>query len=253
MPAWAQSQGGSLSDEQIRQLMTLITQDRWELVKHHVDVTDRVSTALQAPVSGETTSLRVDDVTVFTDEEALRIGDERLRVKAVPTLPSPPPADRSGVITVERGILGTTPLEHAEDATIYRFPEAPEGSFNQASCGQTARPVAPAGTPSTIEDFTGQTVEVIAQNITFNVREISVRTGGQVRARLDNRDTGVEHNIAFYQSSTNLTPVSTGSVGLTYPGPGIDDTVFPAPAAGSYFFRCDVHPTTMIGTFTVTP
>ena len=69
--------------------------------------------------------------------------------------------------------------------------------------------------------------------------------------RLDNRDEGVQHNIAFYQSSTNIQPVSPGSIGTTFPGPGIDDTVFNVPAAGSYFFRCDVHPTQMTGTFVV--
>jgi hypothetical protein len=31
----------------------------------------------------------------------------------------------------------------------------------------------------------------------------------------------------------------------------VDDTVFTTPAAGNYFFRCDVHPTSMTGTFTV--
>jgi hypothetical protein len=31
----------------------------------------------------------------------------------------------------------------------------------------------------------------------------------------------------------------------------VDDTVFDVPAAGNYFFRCDVHPQTMTGTFRV--
>ena len=33
MPAWSDSHGGPLSDEQIRQLMTLITTGRWDLVQ----------------------------------------------------------------------------------------------------------------------------------------------------------------------------------------------------------------------------
>ena len=40
MPAWSQAQGGPLSDEQIRQLMVVITQDYWDLVKAEVDVED---------------------------------------------------------------------------------------------------------------------------------------------------------------------------------------------------------------------
>jgi plastocyanin len=61
----------------------------------------------------------------------------------------------------------------------------------------------------------------------------------------------VRHNVAVYKSSTDLTPVSSGSVGLIFEGAATDDTVFDIPAAGSYFFRCDVHPTIMTGTFVV--
>jgi plastocyanin len=62
----------------------------------------------------------------------------------------------------------------------------------------------------------------------------------------------VPHNIAFYPSSTSTNqPVSPGAIGLSFPGPGVDDTAFDIPSAGNYFFRCDVHPTTMTGTFTV--
>ena len=46
-------------------------------------------------------------------------------------------------------------------------------------------------------------------------------------------------------------PLADGSIGTVFAGPGVDDTVFTIPAAGSYFFRCDIHPTTMTGTFTV--
>ena len=38
---------------------------------------------------------------------------------------------------------------------------------------------------------------------------------------------------------------------MIFEGPEMDDTVFDIPAAGEYFFRCDVHPTLMTGTFTV--
>ena len=51
--------------------------------------------------------------------------------------------------------------------------------------------------------------------------------------------------------SPSCPPLFPGSVGTTFAGPGIDDTVFAATPAGTYFFRCDVHPTTMTGTFIV--
>ena len=255
MPPWAQTQGGPLSDEQVRQLMTLITLSRWDLVKEEVDVEDLRATRILAPVSEDTISIRVSDVSVFTEKEAIRIGDERLRVTGVPKLPKDKsgnlPKDRSGIIEVQRGVLGTTPLEHGPDDRIYAFPETAEPSINQTSCGQTAPPPAVSGTPELIEPFTGQTVEVIALALAFNLKEITVNSGGQVRIRLDNRDATIDHNIAFSKSSTDTTLVSPGSRGITFKGPGVDDTVFDVPAAGSYFFRCDVHPTVMTGTFTV--
>jgi plastocyanin len=260
MPAWAQLHNGPLSDEQIRQLMVLITSDRWDLVEHEIDIEDRINTKLTAPMDDSTTSMAVSDVSVFTEKEALRMSGERLRVTGVPTttnengksVPIREAKDKSGVISVQRAVLGTTPLEHAIDTVIYRFAEVSEPAINQASCGQTARPPVEQAPPGLIEPFTGQTLEITAQGVAFSTRTLAANSGGQVRVRLDNKDAGVDHNIAFYPSSTSVTaPLAPGSIGTTFAGPAVDDTVFAVPAAGSYFFRCDVHPTTMTGTFTV--
>jgi len=258
MPIWGQKNGGSLSDEQIRQLQTLIMKGRWDLVKEEVDVEDKITAHLTEAMDANTISMFVNDVTVFNKGEAIRIGDERIRLKDVPTLPKnlkgELPKDKSGVLGVERGVLGTTPLEHAADAILYRFGETNPPSTTLYACGQTAQAPAPAGIPELIENFTGQTVEVSAFGIKFNVSEIRVNSGGQVRIRLENKDAGTKHNIAFYKSATDVTPVSNGSVGLTFDGTATgvkDDTVFDVPAVGSYFFRCDVHPAIMTGTFAV--
>jgi hypothetical protein len=259
MPPWSQAQGGPLSDEQIRQLVVLITQSRWDLVKHEVDIEDTLEVSLTEPMDDSTISMRVSDVGIFSERDAIRIGDERLRVTGVPRPPTGkrswaevPARDRGGIIAVQRGILGTTPLEHTPEDEIFKFPEVASPAITQSSCGQFAQAPVPAGTPETIEPFTGQTAEIVALNLLFDKRELTARTGGQIRVRLDNRDTGVEHNIAFYKSSTETTqPLASGSIGTKYPGPGVDDTVFDVPAAGNYFFRCDVHPQTMTGTFRV--
>jgi plastocyanin len=253
MRPWATEHGGTLNGEQIRQLETLITTGRWDLVEEEVARGDLLRTRLLEPVNAETTLIRFSDVTVFTKNEPIHLGEERLMVTEI-IRNSTSPNDKSGMIRVARGVMNSTPLEHDETVTVYKYlPEVKDPTINQSACGQTARAPAPTGSPALIEPFTGQTVEVSALNIAFNTRAISVRTGGQVRVRLNNQDTAVLHNIAFYQSATNLTPVSTGSVGITFPGPDVDDTVFDVPAAGSYYFRCDVHPTIMVGTFTVTP
>jgi plastocyanin len=199
--------------------------------------------------------MEVSDVTRFNVGDVLRMGEERLRVMVIPTLPKNEkgelPKDKSGAIEVDRGVLGSFPTDHETSEIIYHFPEAPDPSINQASCGQTAKAPAPSGTPGLIEPFSGQTVDVVAKNIAFDLAKITIKSNGQVRVRLDNQDEAVPHNIAFYKSSTDLTPVSEGSIGLIITGPEKDDTVFNIPAKGSYFFRCDVHPTIMIGTFVV--
>jgi len=247
MPAWAQEQGGPLSEEQIRQLMVLITTARWDLVEHHNDIEDKVSASLLEPMTPDTRTIRVSAVERFNDEEALRIGEERLRVKEVPTGATGP-----GLIQVERGILGTFAEDHGTDSTLYKFPEPSNPATLESSCGQTARAPAPQGTPGTIEPFTGQTVEISALNVSFSTDELQVNVGGQVRIRFTNNEP-VLHNFAVYKDdSAPLEPVAPGSVGVTFEGPNVvDDTVFDIPAAGEYFFRCDVHPTLMTGEFIV--
>jgi len=259
MPPWAQVNGGPLSQEQVRQLMTLITTARWDLVEEEVQVEDKISATLLTPLTLGATVMQVSDMSVFNKDEAIRIGDERLRVKSVPTTVNEngqqvkiaKAKDKSGTIAVERGVLQTSAEEHALEEGLYRFPEVAEPAVTQTSCGQLARPPIPPGTPETIEDFSGQSLAITAQNVVYDKKELTVSTGGRVRVRLDNKDQGVQHNIAFYKSSTDITPVADGSIGTVFAGPGVDDTVFSIPSAGSYYFRCDIHPTTMTGTFTV--
>jgi plastocyanin len=261
MQPWAQSQGGPLSDEQIRQLTVLITEDFWELVKEEVDREDAVNAELTDEVSESTISLPVSDVSLFNEDEAIRIAEERLLITGVPstttqngqTIPIAQASDKSGILQVERGALGSVPLPHTPEEEIFRFPLAPQDpSILQQSCGQTARPAAPSAPPSAKDCAEPcQTVDVTAQGVAFNTDEISVRGGGNVRLHFTNNDVGVQHNVAVYVSSSNPTPVAPTSVGATFEGPGVDDVVFANPAAGTYLFRCDVHPTTMTGDFIV--
>lgn len=252
MPAWAQSQGGPLSDEQIRQLMVLITEDWWFEVEHEVDIEDEIAAGLTRDIDENTISLPVSDVTQFNEGEALRIGEERMLITGVPTVDARDP-DKSGIIQVERGALGTDPLPHSPEDEVFRFPLAPdEPAIVQQSCGQTAvppQPSLPPGEKACADPC--QTVDIIASGVQFNTDELIVTTGGNVRIHFTNNDNGVQHNVAVYTSSSNLTAVAPGSIGSTFPGVAIDDVVFAKPAAGTYFFRCDVHPTTMTGDFIV--
>ncbi len=95
------------------------------------------------------------------------------------------------------------------------------------------------------------TINLIAQNIAFNLSTITVPAGAQVTVNFNNMDAQVPHNFAVYTNSSATTPIFVGQI-IT--GPDTTTYHFTAPTTpGNYFFRCDVHPTIMTGTFIVTP
>ena len=253
MPSWSQDHGGPLSDEQIRQLTVLISTARWDMVEHEIDIEDEIESALTEPVAADATEINVTDITRFNPDEAIRIGDERLRVREIPEF-DVNATNIPGTLVVERAIHGTFAMEHPVEEEIFRFPEVADPQILRSSCGQTAAAPAPQGTPGLIEDFDGdQTVEISAQNVLFDTDEITVQANGEVRIRFTNFED-VPHNVAFYVDDTAAEPLADGSIGITFNGSpdGVtDDTVFELPDPGEYFFRCDVHPTLMVGTFIV--
>ena len=92
-------------------------------------------------------------------------------------------------------------------------------------------------------------LSVLAKGMAFNVTTITAPAGANVTISFENQDT-MPHNIAFYESSVADKPIFVGDV-IT--GPKNITYTFTAPqTAGTYFFRCDVHPAKMIGDFVVT-
>ncbi|HEX9124272.1 MAG TPA: cupredoxin domain-containing protein [Actinomycetota bacterium] len=89
---------------------------------------------------------------------------------------------------------------------------------------------------------------VTAEGIAFDTSCIEIPAGQPVTITFDNKDAGVQHNIAVFPSSTELTnPMFRGDL-LT--GPATTDYKVGPFDAGTYYFHCDVHPT-MNGTLTV--
>ena len=94
----------------------------------------------------------------------------------------------------------------------------------------------------------GATVDVaMLPTIQFDTVDISVPAGGEVTLTADNVDPGIPHNWAVYtdDSASELiagTPICTDCT---------ETITFDPPEPGVYFFRCDVHPTQMVGTFVV--
>jgi plastocyanin len=94
----------------------------------------------------------------------------------------------------------------------------------------------------------GATLQVAARNLTFSPRTLSAPANTPVTVRMNNEDAGVLHNFSVYNNAQAQTRIFVGDL---HTGPGIKDSMFTTPAPGNYFFRCDVHPDTMTGTFTV--
>jgi mono/diheme cytochrome c family protein/uncharacterized cupredoxin-like copper-binding protein len=113
MPTWGASQGGTLSDEQIRQLVVLITEGHWDLAQEHADETDAMATnnatvqLSSGSFSADGTELTVSNAGPFTLGQYLRIDGERLRV-----LPKQ--------LDVQRGVDGTEAADHKVGATVLR-------------------------------------------------------------------------------------------------------------------------------------
>jgi plastocyanin len=118
-------------------------------------------------------------------------------------------------------------------------------------------PTAVAPTPTEIPGTPGPTpepgapvtVRIAAKNILFDVRTIMVARNAEVTVIFENQDAGVLHNVAFYTDRTTRTRIYVGEI---FAGIATREYRFKAPSTpGSYFFRCDVHPDTMTGTFIV--
>jgi plastocyanin len=92
-------------------------------------------------------------------------------------------------------------------------------------------------------------ISLSAENLAFSAARITVPAAARVRMNFENSDSGVRHNFALYQDSS---AVKSYFVGQIITGPASAVYAFTTPKKrGRYFFRCDVHPTMMTGTFAV--
>ena len=92
-------------------------------------------------------------------------------------------------------------------------------------------------------------IDLTARNTAFDKSTITVPAGVTVMIDFDNRDKGVPHNFAVYETPAAKKTIFSGKI-IT--GPKRITYTFTAPDdPGDYFFRCDVHPKAMTGTFAV--
>jgi plastocyanin len=118
------------------------------------------------------------------------------------------------------------------------------------STGGATQPTAQPTSGGTEQCTTAENGEltVTAEGIAFDTNCIQIPAGEKVTIHFDNKDQGIQHNIAVFPSENELTnPMFRGD--LVTGSDTIDYEVGPFDA-GDYYFHCDVHPT-MNGTFKV--
>jgi plastocyanin len=98
----------------------------------------------------------------------------------------------------------------------------------------------------------GTTVQVVAKGIAFDQSCLAAPAGQAFTIEFDNEDADIPHNVDILAADPSQDPSApslfagdlvTGVATQTYDVPALE--------VGTYFFRCDVHPTQMFGTFVV--
>jgi len=117
---------------------------------------------------------------------------------------------------------------------------------------ETAAP--PTGPPAAACEPEGTELEIVAPAGAavsgFDTDCLAAPAGEDLTIGFDNQDAGVQHNVAIHETDPLADPAAAKLfVGELIAGPDSIDYEVKALDEGVFFFRCDVHPTTMTGTF----
>src|SRR5581483_9098514 len=123
------------------------------------------------------------------------------------------------------------------------------GSNDNSDKTAVSRSRADQGAPATTvaAQPTGQTLQISAKDIAYSTDKLTAKAGA-VTIEFTNNDSATSHNFALYNSPDS----ATNEIGHTdiAPGPNTKSlTVTLQP--GTYHYACQVHPTSMRGTLTV--
>jgi plastocyanin len=109
--------------------------------------------------------------------------------------------------------------------------------------GATTTGAAAAATTTTGAAAGGgeQEIKLVAKGTKWDTTSLELLAGAEYTVEVDNQDS-IEHNFTFAEADAEKDVEGGEDVKVT----------FTAPAAGSYEFHCEYHPTAMKGTVTVT-
>jgi len=160
---------------------------------------------------------------------------------------APPVSFLGGISAVPPGDLAAVATVNLTDGK-YAFAGPGKSAPAEFTVGSGAIP-SPSASASAASCTPGGTdLSVTVSNISFGTNCLAAPAGQPFTIAFDNQDASVPHNLAIYPEGDGAKPVFTGDI-VT----GVASATYDVPAlqAGTYRFQCDVHPTTMSGTFVV--
>jgi plastocyanin len=80
---------------------------------------------------------------------------------------------------------------------------------------------------------------LVANDLKFKEKSLVATASADITLAMDNQDSGTLHNFALYASGDAKENLYRSE---NFEGKASRDFRFKAPAAGVYYFRCDVHP-----------
>lgn len=116
----------------------------------------------------------------------------------------------------------------------------------------SAPPTSPPGPPPPPCSPSGTQLQISAQSLSFDKDCLAAPADTAVSLVFDNQAAGIPHNVEIFETAaaqkrlggaTDAGDFITGPKQVTYQ--------IPALPAGTYFFRCDLHPAQMTGDFVV--
>ena len=110
-----------------------------------------------------------------------------------------------------------------------------------AACGA-------GGTPSPEASAEPNSPTITSKDTQFNRTDLDVPAGRPFTLVYENQES-TQHNVAIYADQSVATALFKGAI---YGGPATHVYSVPALTAGTYYFRCDLHPS-MSGALIATP
>ena len=133
-----------------------------------------------------------------------------------------------------------------EQTAVVAAKATPTAEPTTATTNSTPEPTVSASPTTTAAPPTR--LMIVAEAVRFAPPSLTA-TAGLVTIAFDNRDQGIPHNVHFFRggdaSGTSIasTEIQGGAVQQTLALGELQ--------AGAYFYQCDVHPSQMMGTLTV--